>query len=290
MSSSPNDAAPSRTPPRSRGPQIQLAVIAESTDQADVARAVSLAGELSLPLIESTAKASRNNGRCTEDPDLLLVVGTERLELRLNRPRSRGVYVDFVGGATGYRRRSGVTRRQPLARAVGIRGDAPSVVDATAGLAGDAFLLCCLGCTVVAVERSPVLGRLIQDGLERALKSSVPVLIEVLERMTLVVDDSRIVLRGWRGDRPDVVYMDPMYPLEAKRSPAKKEMQICRLLVGDDADAGELLAVARDTARLRVVVKRPRHAPPLAAEPDVRYLSKLVRYDVYLAVGKRANA
>jgi 16S rRNA (guanine1516-N2)-methyltransferase len=163
---------------------------------------------------------------------------------------------------------------------VGIRGDPPTVLDATTGLARDAFLLACLGCTVIAVERSAVLGRLIQDGLERARNSGLSELVEVLGRMKFIVDDSRNVLRRWRGEKPDVVYIDPMYPLEAKRSLAKKEMQICRLLVGDDTDSAELLAVARQTARKRVVVKRPRHAPPLAAEPDVQYLSKLVGYDV----------
>jgi len=83
--------------------------------------------------------------------------------------------------------------------------------------------------------------------------------------------------------RPDAVYLDPMFPPKRKKSAAvNKEMRLLRELVGDDLDAPDLLEVARGVARERVVVKRPDHAPPLAPYPSMSFLGKLVRYDVYL--------
>ena len=83
--------------------------------------------------------------------------------------------------------------------------------------------------------------------------------------------------------KPDVVYLDPMYPPRRKKSAlAKKEMQVLRTLVGDDPDAKQLFEVARKIATERVVVKRPVYAEPIVAKPSMSYESKLVRFDVYL--------
>jgi 16S rRNA (guanine1516-N2)-methyltransferase len=211
--------------------------------------------------------------------------------------------VDFLKGPLAGRRLTGQSRRQPIAKAVGLRGESISVVDATAGFAGDAFLLACLGCEVTAVERSPVLFALVRDALRRATLLNPPLarreagrpsqggdkgrsnlLESVLGRFHLVLGDSRDVLRGMKkgGETPDVVYLDPMYTPAKRRALAKKEMRICRRLVGDDQDAGELFDIALQTARRRVVVKRHPDAPPLAPDPSITFPGRTVRYDVYL--------
>jgi 16S rRNA (guanine1516-N2)-methyltransferase len=139
-----------------------------------------------------------------------------------------------------------------------------------------------MGCSVIAVERSPVLGALVHDGLARARAEGPPAVRTIVERIKLVVADARQVLAGLRGtSAPEVVYLDPMYPPRKKAALPKKEMRICRRLVGDDTDVGELLAVARGVTQRRVVVKRPRHAPPLAPSPAMTFAGKQVRYDVY---------
>ena len=135
---------------------------------------------------------------------------------------------------------------------------------------------------MIAVERSPILGALVRDGLARARAEGPPEVQAIVERITLFVADARDVLTGLRGtSAPDVVYLDPMYPPKKKAALPKKEMRICRRLVGDDPDAGELLAVARGVAQRRVAVKRPRYAPPLAPGPVMTFAGKQVRYDVY---------
>src|SRR5690606_8938845 len=109
-------------------------------------------------------------GQDIEHASFVLVLTGERLELRQDGLNAPGpVFVDFIGGAVGHRRRFGGGRGQPLAKAVGLKGgENPRVLDATAGLGRDAFVLACLGSVVTLVERSPVVAALLEDGLLRA--------------------------------------------------------------------------------------------------------------------------
>jgi len=215
---------------------------------------------------------------------LLLVVTPERLELRHTGPRPPGpIAVDFIGGAVGFRRSHGGGRKQPLARAVGLKGNRnPTVVDATAGLGRDGFVLASLGCRVTLIERSPILAALVADGMRRAMADPKTVTI-VTERLRLLSGDSRTLLLAMsQTERPEVIYLDPMYPHRSKSALVKKEMRALRLLVGDDTDAPALLEAALATANERVVVKRPIKARAIAGpEPTLAIAGKTHRFDVY---------
>lgn len=82
--------------------------------------------------------------------------------------------------------------------------------------------------------------------------------------------------------RPQVVYLDPMFPHKQKSALVKKEMRVFQSLVGPDLDADGLLEPARLLATKRVVVKRPDYAPPLAnvATPNA-VVTKGHRFDIY---------
>jgi len=85
------------------------------------------------------------------------------------------------------------------------------------------------------------------------------------------------------AERPEVVYLDPMYPHTGKSALQKKEMRLFRRLVGDDEDVPRLLQAALGCATKRVVVKRPRTAPPvLELKPSLAIEGKTTRFDVYL--------
>ena len=76
---------------------------------------------------------------------------------KLDEPKLGDVFVDFVAGAMAHRRKFGGGRGEAIAKAVGIKGaELPSVIDATAGLGRDAFVLASIGCQVRLVERHPV--------------------------------------------------------------------------------------------------------------------------------------
>ncbi len=216
---------------------------------------------------------------------MALVLTADRVELRLLGPDAPGpVYVDFAEGRSRHRRLYGGGRGQPLARAMGLKkGETPRIVDATAGLGRDAFVLASLGCDVTLVERSPVIAELLRDGLERAAEHA-EVGAWIGERMHLVQADAASWLAALSHDHaPDTVYLDPMYPHRQKSALVKKEMRLFQRLVGEDRDSAALLAVALRTARRRVVVKRPKGAPTLAGPvPSTRIESKNTRYDVYV--------
>ncbi|MBA2409256.1 MAG: class I SAM-dependent methyltransferase [Gammaproteobacteria bacterium] len=253
------------------------------TEPARAAEGKALAARLSLPLTDTAAIKV----------NYLLTLTGQMLELRqLNVDAPGPVYADFVSGPFGYRRVHGPGVRQLLARAVGIKaGFRPSVTDVTAGLGRDAFLLALLGCRVSMIERSPLVHALLADGLMRAQVAS-DAHADSLDRLTLTCADAKGVLENLAdADRPDTVYLDPMYPCRARSALNSKDMRALRALVGDDEDAPDLLTTALSCARRRVAVKRPRLAPPLVGPPPMFQLKGTsTRYDVYTArAGERTG-
>lgn len=232
--------------------------------------ATSLAHTLNLPLVRDEESRRFH---------YLLVPTRERLELRDNDdPQARALYVDASWVARQYARAQ-VTRRQPLGRALGAR--MRRIIDATAGLGEDTFLLAAMGYEVTAVERSPIVAALLTDGVMRARKH--PTLQSIIgRRVSVVKGDARRVIPQL-PHRPDSIYVDPMFPPKRKSSAlTRKPLRVLRDLAGDDEDAAELLQVCLRHARHRVVVKRPLHVAPLGVDPSLTYSGKLARYDVYL--------
>jgi len=166
-------------------------------------------------------------------------------------------------------------RDEPLPRAVGLHrtGDPPHVVDATAGLCRDAMVLAHFGCRVTAIERIPALAFLAHDAIHGSWLAS---------HLTIVCRDSLQFLSGLEGgDRPQVVYLDPMFEQHGSAQ-VKKDMQVCRALAGPTPDAAELHRAAMAAASERVVVKREAKAPPLAPGVSFAVDGERVRFDVYL--------
>ncbi len=256
----------------------RLAIDGRNNTQA----ATALARQLDLPLCQTDADCSAFAWLLTWlDKD---DTGTPALALQDNNGGSGDpMRVDFVGGKMGHRRQFGGGRGQPLARAMGLKGGAnPTIVDATAGLGRDGFVLASLGARVTLLERSSVMAALLADGLERARQCDDTRIIAE-QHLQLVNTDSATWLRACpETDQPDVVYLDPMYPHRSKSALVKKEMRALRAMVGDDMDAPDLLAAALSCAKKRVVVKRPKGAPVLTGpKPSGDIASKNTRYDLY---------
>ena len=172
--------------------------VAVSWDEGLAAEAEALAVKLKLPL--------------EGEADVLLYLTEEKLELRKVGPNAPGpVYADFTGGRAEYRRKHGGGKGQHLARAILPKSiTSPTVIDATAGLGRDAFVLASLGARVTLLERSPIVGALLADALRRAQDSEIA---DIAARMTLYVGDAVTYLQGMtETERPAVIYLDPMYP------------------------------------------------------------------------------
>ncbi len=273
---------------------VRIVVAADpAEDESARQKATALATFTGLPLVDA------------DDPavELRIIATGDRVELRWTEPGLKKrqpvkpVYVDLLklDITSGH----GRSKKTPLARAIGVaKGDVqPHVLDATAGLGEDTWLLAALGCRVTAVERHPVLAQLLADGLARAAVEHPA----VAERIDLYHSQSQHMLRAVTSDENnqllrlfgvgsaqpwegiDVVYLDPMFPPGRGSALESRPMRLLRRLAGADLDADELFRPALQAAGRRVVVKRPRHAEPLAGEkPDVVHGGKAVRFDVYL--------
>ncbi|ETN92419.1 Ribosomal RNA small subunit methyltransferase J [Gammaproteobacteria bacterium MOLA455] len=243
--------------------------------------------------------------------DYLLEFTQQGLVLRPSADKGYGsIICDFASAEHSHRRRYGGGNGQAIAKAVGVSGKfAPQVLDLTAGLGGDGFVLASLGCTVRLLERNPIVHSLLADGLRRGTEAGLEGLEQgddelsmVINRLGLLEADAATYLNdlvaklarietegegqlqqpdsnGWR---PDVVYVDPMFPLRKKSAKVKKQMQAFHAIVGTDPDADALLANALAIARYRVVVKRPTGAGFLAeTKPNYSLEGKSTRYDIY---------
>jgi 16S rRNA (guanine1516-N2)-methyltransferase len=191
--------------------------------------------------------------------------------------------IDFLAPKTIYRLKHSSHKKELLARAIGIKHNhKPSVLDATAGLGRDGFLLAYLGCEVTLIERSPAIAPILRDALTQALTH--PLFAHL--KINLINTDAKKYLAALdplSQALPDVIYLDPMYPHRTKSALVKKEMRMIRELVGDDVDAPDLLQLALQRATQRVVVKRPRLAAPLGdLTATFSIEGSQQRFDIYL--------
>ena len=201
----------------------------------------------------------------------------------LGQGKQNPIEVNFHTGEADHRRKFGGGKGQMIAKAVGVSGSfKPRILDATAGLGGDAFVLASLGCHMTLQERSPIAHALLNSGLSRGLEharhTGDAALESVLTNMLLLNTDSI----GCVINNIDVVYLDPMFPTRKKSAAVNKSMKAFHSLIGSDDDADQLLSHALQQDVCRVVVKRPRVAPPVGNKtPSYTLEGKSSRFDIY---------
>jgi 16S rRNA (guanine1516-N2)-methyltransferase len=190
-----------------------------------------------------------------------------------------GPKTDFATGRFGYRA-ARFGQSEPLLRAVGSSKSRPlSIVDATAGLGHDGFLLAASGAQVTLIERSSVMFAELERALLDARQNDD--LAEIAARMTVLHGDSRDLLRDIKAD---VFYIDPMHPERKKSALVKEPMRLLRDVVGDDSDSAELIQIALQHSPGRVVVKWPAKAdlPDGIPQPSYELKSRTTRYCVFI--------
>lgn len=223
------------------------------------------------------------------DYEFVLMFNEQGVVLQQTGNKAPGpIVAEFTEGSVDHRRKFGGGKGQMIAKAVGVKaGVYPKVLDATAGLGKDSFVLATLGCSVQMIERSPVVFTLLENGLQRAREFALgegdSELLHVLVRMQLIPQDSSNYLQQLTPAHfPDVIYLDPMFPDRQKTADVKKEMRAFHSVVGKDEDADALLPLALSHVNYRVVVKRPRKAPFLNNQtPSFQLEGKSSRYDIY---------
>lgn len=252
---------------------VETAYLEQAAHWQQQLAAVSVTAEI-FPIEKLSARHLRLH------PEIALTLDITGLSLAANGMKMQP---DWVGQL--HRLKHASHRNELIARACQTNLQ-PSILDATAGLGHDGLLLAWLGAKVTLLERHPVVFVLLQAALQQVQQEAS--FASVISRIAVVHAEASDYLRGLTAESFDVVYLDPMFPKsqqpDKKKAQVKKEMQILQILLSQQQalDAGDyLLALARQVAS-RVIVKRPRHAPPLdQATPDHEWQGDACRFDGY---------
>ncbi len=173
-----------------------------------------------------------------------------------------------------------------LVKAVKMRGkENLQVLDATAGLGEDSFLLAAAGWDVILCEHNEVIFELLRDTIERAQETEE--ISEIANRMHPLFIDGvtacESVSAGTFDAHPNVIFLDPMFPKKTKNSLTNKKLQLFQKLESPCSTEEELFAAACKTNAAKVVVKRPVKGTYLAGKkPSHSIAGKTVRYDCYV--------
>ena len=189
----------------------------------------------------------------------------------------------FIEGPILHRLKYGKGRGQNLAKAVGFKFNKNrTIIDATAGLGYDAFILASLGANVTLIERSEKIYDLLKAAISEA-KLYGGEISKIVNRMNLLFGDSKDILPNIA---PEVILIDTMYKDRKKSALVKNDMRLVREVVGSDSDHVELINVALNNASKRVVIKQPRYAESLdnIKACSHQILGKTIRYDVYVTI------
>ena len=187
----------------------------------------------------------------------------------------------FIEGPILHRLKYGKGRGHNLAKAVGMKSNKNrNIVDATAGLGYDAFILASLGAKVTLIERSEKMHEILQNGINEGVSFGGEIK-KIINRMDLLFGDSKDILPKLS---PEVIMIDTMYKDRKKTALVKNNMRLVREIVGPDSDYVELIKVALDCAKNRVVLKQPRYADPIKEIKKCSHqiLGKSIRYDVFM--------
>ena len=253
------------------------------SDKAKFLRAFSPA-EISSDMVSHCFLAQLNlSDTAGAAADYQFILDQGRLALiSVQNRRQSPVLVDFFDRAFQRRLAAGL-QGQLLGKALGLKNlRTPTVLDATAGLGTDSYLMAHAGCLVTAIERSSAIFALLEDGLRRAVQavgvqesgSEAACRIEIRRGDFLLMD--------WPDKAYDVVYLDPMFPGDRRKASSGKEMTMLQNIATEDQSESELLSQSLRCARRRVVVKRNRRSRELAGmKPTLKFQGSRLRFDVY---------
>ncbi len=238
-----------------------------------------------LPILNNSDADQFSHSLCLDESGLSL----QRLQSGSGETNQQPTRVDFKDAALQYRLNS-FGKQQGLAKAVGLNRHEPMhVLDATAGLGRDAFILASMGCQLTMLEQSSIIYALLQDGFKRAELTDDEELHAILHKMTLHHADARNWfddIRQGKQPEPDVIYLDPMFPPRHKSASVKKDIALLQDILGYDEDSQDLIASALGCARHRVVVKRlgskPQKPGKGGIKPGFIVPGKTAHFEVYV--------
>lgn len=187
--------------------------------------------------------------------------------------------IDFNSGELRRRRKFLTPKKEPLLKAIGKLNQDEFIVDGTAGLGRESFLLMSYGYNVRAVEQSAYLWILQQEALRNIVEDkNIP---PEKQRLHFFCGDSTelIAKENWS---PAILYLDPMFPASKKTAQVKKPMQVLQKMELKNVAPEELLKKALTLKVGKIVFKRPKDAPILDTVACREYYENdTVRFEIY---------
>ena len=187
--------------------------------------------------------------------------------------------VDYGSPSLRLRQKKISSKGELLIRAVKEKPGA-RVLDMTAGLGIDAFILASYGHHVMMLERSKTVFLLVKDALKRAAQD---------DELQPVV--ARLAIHHWDSTSPflpakgfDAALVDPMFEEKKKSALPPGNMQMLQAFLGQGAELQPFLAAAQALGIRRTIVKRPRldrAALVNAPRPVYQLTGRSSRLDVF---------
>lgn len=190
--------------------------------------------------------------------------------------------LDFSSNKKQQLKKKSWSLKSLLPRALGLDKSKVPVLDITAGFCEDSFILSSLGIKVSAVEQSAIIFSLVEAVLKKMdTMDIVRPTFNLICKNSIKYMENLITL----NQKPEVIYMDPMFEISSRKALSNKSMQVLQVLESYTKDLKEknllLLNQALNCATKRVVLKRQKKMTSLK-KPNYTLEGKLVRYDVYL--------
>lgn len=195
-------------------------------------------------------------------------------------PEFKPFFIDFLSGNYFHIFQKGISKKDPLARALGIKSEALKILDLTAGWLKDTWMMLVLGCKVTSCEKNPIVYELVQSALDQA--KNFGDYKEIFSRLTFLQEDSEKFIDKNNLSDWDVIFLDPMFPEKNKTALSGKEMQILQDLISTEDHGEALLAKVLQNKAKRTIIKRPRHSHDLVHGVTFRTEGKASRFDVYV--------
>ncbi|USS94121.1 class I SAM-dependent methyltransferase [Buchnera aphidicola] len=201
-------------------------------------------------------------------------------KLNLKNKKITFFTINFLSGKNNFRRKYN-RKKELIIKAVKIKNSKKTIIlDATAGLGKDSFILASSGYKIFMIEKNKIIYQLLKNGLKRLYKN-MEINMWIKKKMILFHDDS---LNFFKHTKiiPDVIYLDPMF-LNKKKTLPKKDMSILKILVSKQKITKNLLKKSIKFTKKKVVVKRPIKAPYLEnIKPTYIIYGTKYRFDIYL--------
>lgn len=152
-----------------------------------------------------------------------------------------------------------------------------TVLDATAGLGDDSFIMAAAGNTVTMYEYDALIAAMLRDALKRAEADSD--LSDTVSRMELREENSIEAMKTVRGQY-DIIYLDPMFPSKKKSALAKRKFQLLHTVEPPCENGDEMLKAAIEAQPKKIIIKRPVKGEYLAGvAPSYSLSGNAIRYD-----------